>query len=80
MESFIIFLVMFSTVIVPSLAIGAVVFGIPIALLVMVARGNKLTTKVVLIACAAIVGIPIITEVISVVALLVLFQLFGQPA
>ncbi len=45
MESFIIFLVMFATIIGPSLVIGGVVLGIPITLLVLASRGKKLTAK-----------------------------------
>ena len=80
MDSFVIFLVMAVTVIGPSLVIGGLVFGIPITLLVLAARGEKLTAKVVLITLAATLCIPIVMEVIAVVTLLVLFQLFGKES
>ena len=78
MENFVIFLVMFVTIIGPSLVVGGVVLGIPITLLVMAARGKKLTAKIILISIAAILCIPIVAEVIAVVSLLVLFQIFGR--
>jgi hypothetical protein len=78
MESFIIFLVMFATIIGPSLVIGGVVLGIPITLIVLASRGKKLTAKVIILSVAAILCLPIISEVIAVISLLVLFQIFGR--
>jgi len=78
MENFIIFLVMFVTTVGPALVIGCVILGIPITLIVMAACGMKLTGKVILISIAVIFCIPIVAEVIAVVSLFVLFQIFGQ--
>jgi len=78
MESFLTFLMVFITIIGPSLVIGAVILGIPITLIVLAARGRKLTAKVIMLSVAAIICIPIVTEIIAVVGLLVIFQLFGK--
>jgi hypothetical protein len=78
MESFVIFLVMFATIIGLSLAIGAALLGVPITLLVLAARGKKLTLKIILLSAAAVLCLPIVAEVLSLITLLVLFQIFGQ--
>ncbi|MCK5529612.1 MAG: hypothetical protein KAI74_08005 [Kiritimatiellae bacterium] len=77
MDNIIIFLVMFATIVGPSfIMIG--LFAIPVILLIRKGDGKKLTTKIILVSIAVVFALPVIAELIAVVTLLVLFQIFGQ--
>ena len=78
MDTLVIFLVMFATIIGPTLAIFATLVGLPVTLVVLKKRGMPLTAKVVLIAIAAILALPLLAEGLAVLTLVILFTIFGQ--
>lgn len=78
METFIIYLVMFATVIGPFLVLLSVIVGVPVFLIWKYCKNGKLDAKSVGISILYVVAAPVITEILSIGLLMILYQIFGQ--
>ena len=79
MENFLIFFVMFVTIVAPSLLMLSIFIGVPVVLIRKYCKHGRLDLKTIGLSILFVTIGPILIEILSVGILMVLFHRYGRP-